>query len=220
MVDFSTGIKKHIEKTVELLRKEYPGTRTSLNHNSPFQLLIATILSAQCTDKKVNEITERLFKEHKTPDDFAGMDREDLEPKIRQTGFFRNKAKNIIDASKKICGHHNGRVPETMEELVGLAGVARKTANIVLSTGFKKTEGIAVDTHVRRIAGRLGLSHEKNPDKIERDLMQIIPRRYWLDINCLLVEHGRQTCKARKPLCQVCVLKKLCPEFSKNQQSS
>ena len=212
--------KGNVEELVELLKKEYPGTRTSLNHNSTFQLLIATILSAQCTDKKVNEITQHLFKQHKTPADFAAMDREELEPEIRQTGFFRNKAKNIIEASKKICAHYNGRVPETMEELVGLAGVARKTANIVLSTGFKKAEGIAVDTHVKRIAGRLGLSREKNPDKIEKDLMQIIPRRYWLDLNCLLVEHGRHTCKARKPLCLTCVLKKLCPDFSKTQKSS
>jgi len=208
--NFLAGNKKRVEKIVVLLKKEYPGVKTALDCNSPFQLLVATILSAQCTDKKVNEITETLFKKYKTAADFANMNREDLEQEIRQTGFFRNKAKNIIAASKKICNLHEGRVPDRMEDLLGLAGVARKTANIVLSTGFKKAAGIAVDTHVKRISGRLDLSREKNPDKIERDLMQIVPRRYWLDFNCLLVEHGRKICKARKPSCRLSVLKKLC----------
>ena len=206
----ATADRKHVEKIISLLKKQYPDAKTALNYRTPFQLLVATILSAQCTDRKVNEITEDLFRKHKTPEEFATMKREELEEQIRQTGFFRNKAKNIIEASKKICSMHNGRVPEHMEHLLELPGVARKTANIVLSTAFNKAEGIAVDTHVKRLSQRLGLSMQQSPEKIEKDLMKIVPRRYWLEFNCLLVEHGRRVCKARKPDCLACVLKKLC----------
>ncbi len=203
--------QKNVLKIVTLLKREYPQVKTALNHKTPFQLLVATILSAQCTDKKVNEVTELLFKKYREVSDFANASQDEFEQEIRQTGFFRNKAKNIIAASKKIYGDYKGKVPETMEELLTLPGVARKTANIVLSTAFQKAEGIAVDTHVKRLANRLGMSNEKNPDKIEKDLLKTVPRKNWIDFNCLLVEHGRRICNARKPLCLSCILKNLCP---------
>ncbi|GAG36257.1 unnamed protein product, partial [marine sediment metagenome] len=171
----------------------------------------ATILSAQCTDEKVNQITPSLFQKYPKPSDFASVDKQELEAEIRPTGFFRNKAKSIINASKKIVEDFGGKVPDNMEDLVTLPGVARKTANIVLSSAFKKAEGIAVDTHVRRLSQRLGLSKEKDPDKIEKDLMEIVPKKYWLDFNYLLVNHGRKICSARKPLCPKCGVKHLCP---------
>ncbi len=155
--------RKKAGKIVELLKKEYGQTRVFLNHKTPFQLLIATILSAQCTDKKVNEVTRPLFKKYKKPADFARAEQEVLEQEIRQTGFFRNKAKNIISCSTRICDVYKGKVPDSMEALISLAGVARKTANIVLSSAYGKAEGIAVDTHVKRLSNRLGLSAEKNP---------------------------------------------------------
>ncbi|MEE9389944.1 MAG: endonuclease III, partial [Candidatus Aminicenantaceae bacterium] len=173
--------------------------------------LVATILSAQCTDEKVNQITPSLFQKYPTPSDFASADKQELEAEIRPTGFFRNKTKSIINASKKIVEDFGGKVPDNMEDLITLPGVARKTANIVLSSAFKKAEGIAVDTHVRRLSQRLGLSKEKDPDKIERDLMKIVPKEDWLDFNYLLVNHGRKICPARKPLCPQCGVKHLCP---------
>ncbi len=172
---------------------------------------MATILSAQCTDRKVNEITAALFKKYRSAADFAVADRPALERAIRQTGFFRNKAKHIIAAARIICAEHGGQVPDTMEQLVKLPGVARKTANIVLSSAFGKAEGIAVDTHVKRLSEKLGLSSEKNPDRIERELMQLFSRRDWMDINYLLVRHGRSVCIARRPRCTDCVLLKECP---------
>lgn len=204
-------IRKKAGRIASLLKKEYGETRTFLNHKTPFQLLVATILSAQCTDKKVNEVTRTLFQKYQKAEDFAAARPEALEQEIRQTGFFRNKAKNIISCSQRICRIYNGKVPDTMDDLVSLAGVARKTANIVLSTAFGKTEGIAVDTHVKRLSIRLGFSAEKNPDKIEKDLMAVVKRKDWKDMNFLLISHGRKVCDARKPDCGVCVLKKLCP---------
>ncbi len=203
--------RKKAGKIVSLLKKEYGLTRTFLNHKSPFQLLIATILSAQCTDKKVNEVTLPLFKKYKKPADFAAAEQAVLEQEIRQTGFFRNKAKNLISCSTRICDVYKGQVPDSMEELITLAGVARKTANIVLSSAYGMSEGIAVDTHVKRLSIRLGLSSEKNPDKIEKDLTSAVKKKDWIDINFLLICHGRKVCDARKPDCQACVLKKLCP---------
>jgi len=202
--------RKRAAKIVELLKKEYGKTRVFLNHKTTFQLLIATILSAQCTDKKVNEVTRPLFKKYKKPVDFARAKQEVLEQEVRQTGFFRNKAKNIISCSIRICGVYKGKVPDSMEELITLAGVARKTANIVLSSAYGKAEGIAVDTHVKRLSNRLGLSAEKNPDKIERDLMEVVSRKDWIDFNYLLVTHGREICDARKPACEKCTLSKIC----------
>ncbi|NIO49471.1 MAG: endonuclease III [Candidatus Aminicenantes bacterium] len=200
-----------IEEIIAILSEVYPSSRTALKHENPLQILVATILSAQCTDEKVNQITPSLFQKYPTPSDFAFADKQELEEEIKPTGFFRNKAKSIINASKKIVEDFEGVVPDNMEDLITLPGVARKTANIVLSSAFKKAEGIAVDTHVRRLSQRLGLSKEKDPDKIERDLMKIVPKERWLDFNYMLVNHGRKICPARKPLCLQCGLKHICP---------
>jgi len=205
---------ERIGKILSILRQAYPRSRTALRFETPFQILVATILSAQCTDEKVNQITPALFRKYSTPSDFASADPKVLEQEIRSTGFFRNKTKSIIGASKKIVEDFGGKVPDNMEDLVRLPGVARKTANIVLSSSFKKAEGIAVDTHVRRLSQRLGLSKEQNPDKIERDLMDIVPKEDWLDFNYMLVNHGRAVCPSRKPRCPECQLKLLCPSAS------
>ena len=211
-----SGNKTRLKKIVSLLRREQPSTRTALEYITPLQLLISTILSAQCTDKRVNEVTEALFKKYRDAEDFANVSQEELEKEIRSTGFFRNKAKNIIATSKKISTEYGGEVPDKMDELITLPGVARKTANIVLSSAFKKAEGIAVDVHVKRLSNRLGLSKETDPNKIEKDLMEIVPVKDWIDFNYLLVDHGRKICSARKPLCPECVLKNLCPSASKH----
>jgi len=205
------GAKERIGEIITVLRKAYPRSRTALHFETPFQIMVATILAAQCTDEKVNQITPALFQKYRTPADFASADQGELEKEVRPTGFFRNKARSIIGASKKIVEDFGGEVPDNMEDLVTLPGVARKTANIVLSSGFKKAEGIAVDTHVRRLSERLGLSKQKDPEKIERDLMALVPRKDWLDFNYMLVNHGRKICQARKPLCPQCELKRLCP---------
>lgn len=207
--------KDRIKDIIKILRKTYPRLRTALNHDSPFRLLVSTILAAQCTDKRVNKVTPSLFKKYKTIADFAKAKQSGLRQDIRSTGFYKNKAKNIIATSKKLVEDFNGRVPDTMEELITLPGVARKTANIVLSSSFRKAEGIAVDTHVKRLSERLGLSREKDPKRIEKDLMEIVPRVDWLDFNYILVDHGRAICMARKPLCPDCVIKKLCPSAKK-----
>lgn len=207
--------RDRIGKIIRILRREYPDSRTALQHETPFQILIATILAAQCTDERVNKITPALFQKYPTAADFANADRAALEAEIRPTGFFRNKAKSIIGAAKTIVEDFGGEAPATMEELLTLPGVARKTANIVLSSGFQKAEGIAVDTHVRRLSGRLGLSRQTVPEKIEIDLMKIVPRKEWLDFNYTLVNHGRKICQARKPRCPECALRKLCPSAAK-----
>ncbi len=203
-----------IQEIIKILRKRYKTPETALKYKTPFELLVSTILSAQCTDKKVNEVTKTLFKKYLSVEDFAKASSEELERDIYQTGFYRNKAKNIIAASKKLCESFRGSVPDTMQELITLPGVARKTANIVLSSAFKKAEGIAVDTHVKRLSNRLGLSKQSNPDKIEQDLMSLVPRKNWIDFNYMLVNHGRETCQAKKPLCGECELNHLCPFFS------
>ena len=207
--------KERISGIIEIFHSEYPEAKTALQHKSPFELLVSTILSAQCTDKRVNKITPGLFRKHKNPGGFARLKQGVLEKEIRSTGFYRNKAKNIIEASKKIVEEFGGKVPDTMSALTSLPGVARKTANIVLSSSFRKAEGIAVDTHVKRLSERIGLSAEKDPVKIEKDLMKIVPRREWLDFNYLLVSHGRKACSARKPLCAECVIRHLCPSAGK-----
>ena len=204
-----------IGEIVAILRENYPESRTALRHEAPFQLLVATILSAQCTDARVNMVTPSLFGKYPTAAHFARAKQAILEKEIRSTGFFRNKARNIIGAAKHIVAEHGGNVPDTMEELVALPGVARKTANIVLSSAYGKAEGIAVDTHVRRLSRRLGLSAEEDPVKIERDLMAIVPKGDWLDFNHLLVNHGRAICRAKKPRCPDCPLKRLCPSATK-----
>ena len=200
-----------VPEIIEVLRREFPESRTALKFETPFQILVATILAAQCTDERVNKVTPGLFRKYPTAAAFASADREELENEIRSTGFFRIKAKSILGAAKKIVEDFGGRVPDTMAELLTLPGVARKTANIVLSAGYGKAEGIAVDTHVRRLAGRLGLSRESDPEKIEGDLMRIVPREDWLNLNSMLVDHGRKTCRARKPDCPACPIRHLCP---------
>jgi endonuclease III len=202
---------ERIPEIVSILRREFPDSRTALEFRNPFQILVATVLAAQSTDEQVNKVTPALFARYPAAAALAAADRSELETAIHSTGFFRNKARSLLGAAKRIVEVYGGKVPDTMEDLVTLPGVARKTANIVLAAGFGKAEGIAVDTHVRRLAGRLGLSGETDPVKIERDLMAIVPRQEWLDFNFLLVDHGRKTCRARKPDCPSCPVRRLCP---------
>ncbi len=211
--------KKRITEIIQRLRKAYPGSRTALHFETPLQILVATILAAQCTDEKVNQITPYLFKKYPTVEALAQANQKELETIIRPTGFYRNKARAIIAAAKKIVSDFGGRVPDNMAELISLPGVARKTANIVLSSAFRKAEGIAVDTNVRRLACRLGLSQKKEPEKIEQDLMVLVPRKDWLDFNYLLVDHGRKVCQAKKPLCLECFLADLCPSAKELSQA-
>jgi len=203
-------LKPRADRIRKILRKIYPEVKTPLFHQNPFQLLVATILSAQCTDKQVNQVTAVLFQGLKTPADFAAAPLKSIEKLIRPTGFFHNKAKNIKNCSKTLLDQHSGRVPQTLEELVKLPGVGRKTANVVLGAAFG-ISGVVVDTHVARISGRLGLTENKDPVKIEFDLMKIIPKRAWNDFSLQLIFFGRETCMARKPKCPTCPLHKLCP---------
>jgi len=194
----------------KILQKIYPEVKTQLFHHNPFELLVATILSAQCTDKQVNQVTPALFKRFKTPAEFARAPLSAIEQFIRPTGFFHNKAKNIKNCAKALLEKHEGKIPQTLEELVKLPGVGRKTANVVLGAAFG-IPGIVVDTHVARISNRLGLTADKNPLKIERDLMDLIPRPGWNDFCLRLIFFGRSTCTARRPKCLSCPLEKLCP---------
>ena len=203
-------LKTRTDKIRKILRTIYPDVKTPLKYQTPFQLLIATILSAQCTDKQVNRVTAVLFKHLKTPADFAGAQLKTIEKNIHSTGFYHNKAKNIKNCSQEIMDTHGGRVPPTMAELVKLPGVGRKTANVVLGAAFD-TPGMVVDTHVARISQRLGLTMNKDAVKIEFDLMKIIPKRAWNDFSLQLIFFGRETCSARKPKCPTCPLNKLCP---------
>jgi endonuclease-3 len=203
-------LKIRANKIRRILRETFPEVKTQLFHKNPFELLVATILSAQCTDQQVNQVTPVLFKKLKTPADFAGAPIKTIEKLIRPTGFFHNKAKNVKNCSKIILEKHNGQVPQTLDKLVKLPGVGRKTANVVLGAAFG-IPGVVVDTHVARISNRLGLTENKNPVKIEFDLMDLIPRRTWNDFCLQLIFFGRSTCTARKPKCPVCPLKKLCP---------
>lgn len=203
--------KNRASKIMELLEKVYSDAKIALHYSNPLELLIATILSAQCTDERVNMVTETLFKKYLKADDYAKADLKDLEQDIRSTGFYHNKAKNIKNCCRMLVEKYNSRVPRTMEELVELPGVARKTANIVLSNAYGVIEGIAVDTHVRRLSQRLGLTENEDPNKIETDLMSIVPKEKWARITDLLIFHGRKVCAAKKPMCDVCVLNKTCP---------
>ena len=204
------------EKIRKILRARYSDVRTQLDYENPFELLVATILSAQCTDKQVNIVTKVLFKKLKTPYDFADVPAEIVEQLIRPTGYFRNKAKNIINCSKAIIEKFNGEVPASLEELTGLPGVGRKTANVVLGAAFG-IPGIVVDTHVSRIAQRLDFSDNKDPVKIEFDLMEIIPKKEWNDFCLHLIYFGREICKSRKPLCPDCPVTKLCDYKDKTE---
>jgi endonuclease III len=203
--------RERIGEIIRILAATYPASRTALHFANPLQILVATILAAQTTDETVNKVTPALFAKYPTAAALAAARRTTLENEIRSTGFFRNKTKSVIGAAKKIVSDYGGRVPDTMAELVTLPGVARKTANIVLSSGFGKAEGIAVDTHVRRLSQRLGLSRQTDPDKIERDLLALVPRQHWLDFNYMLVNHGRAVCRARDPQCPACPVRPLCP---------
>jgi endonuclease-3 len=204
-----------IKPIIRSLRKHYPRVRTALEFGNPLEILVATILAAQCTDERVNKVTPELFRRYPSAAAFARADRAELEREIHSTGFFRNKAKHIIGAAQRIQEAYGGVVPDSMEELLTLPGVARKTANIVLSAGYGKAEGIAVDTHAGRLSRRLGLSRQEDPVKVERDLMALVPEADWLDFNFLLVEHGRAICQARQPKCPECFLLRLCPSAVK-----
>jgi endonuclease-3 len=203
--------KQRIRSIVRALRREYPEPRCGLVHESPFQLLIATILSAQCTDERVNQVTPGLFAKWGAPADLATVPLPLLEDEIRSTGFFRNKARNVRGAAQAIVERHGGEVPATMAELIDLPGVARKTANVVLGIAFAKAEGIVVDTHVTRVSQRLGLSDATDPVKIEQDLMTRLPRSEWIWFGHALIWHGRDTCGARRPACERCALARWCP---------
>src|SRR5690606_15869185 len=202
------------ERALEILRRlgdEYPNAKCALNHRNAFELLTATILSAQCTDERVNQVTPSLFARYPTPHDLAAARQEELEEIIRSTGFFRSKAKSLLGMAQALVERHGGEVPAEMEALVVLPGVGRKTANVVLSNAFGKSEGVVVDTHVKRLAGRLGLTRETDPEKVERDLMELLPRDRWTAVEHLLIWHGRKVCDARRPRCEACVVADLCP---------
>jgi len=203
--------RKRAAELAPILASAYPDTGISLDYESPLQLMVATILSAQCTDKRVNLVTPALFARYPRALDYAESDREELETLIHSTGFFRNKAKNIQGMGVRLVDVHGGVVPDTMDELIKLPGVARKTANVVLSNAFKKAEGVVVDTHIKRVAGRLGLTGESNPVKVERDLMEVLPRDQWIPFAFRLILHGRARCGARSPDCANCELAHLCP---------
>ncbi|HEX79251.1 MAG TPA: endonuclease III [Dehalococcoidia bacterium] len=201
---------KDAAEVIRRLEREYPDARIALNYSTPLELLVAVVLSAQCTDEAVNKITQGLFEKYRTAEDYAGADREHLEQDIKSTGFYHSKAKSLIGAAASIVADFGGEVPRTMAELTSLPGVGRKTANIVLYNAFGITDGIAVDTHVKRLSGRIGFTANSEPEKIERDLMEQIPRAIWGGFSYLLIEHGRAICIARKPKCGYCMLKDIC----------
>jgi endonuclease-3 len=207
----ATELKQRVRKIISLLKRAYPDAKCSLNYSNAFELLIATILSAQCTDVRVNIVTQDLFRKYHKPEDYLKVSEKELQRDIRTTGFFRNKTKSIQGTAKALIEQYRGKVPETMEELLELPGVARKTANVVLGNAFGISSGVVVDTHVTRLSHRLGLSAQKTAEKIEQDLIAIVPKKDWVIFSHLLIAHGRTICKARNPLCAECVLEKLCP---------
>ena len=203
--------KQQMKQLLRLLKKAYPAAHCALNHSNPLELLIATMLSAQCTDERVNIVTADLFRKYRTAEDYVNADRAELERDIHSTGFFRNKAKNIQGTCQILSELYKGEVPQTMEELLALPGVARKTANVVLGNAFGIASGVVVDTHVARLSQRLGLTPHEQPEKIEQDLIAMTPKQEWIDLPHLLIAHGRAVCKARKPNCAACPLEALCP---------
>jgi endonuclease-3 len=203
--------KTRARTIIRRLSASYPGAQTALLHDDPLQLLVATILSAQCTDERVNKVTPALFRRYRGAAEFASASRPELESIIRSTGFYRAKANSILRCCAEISSRHGGKVPSTMEELVSLSGVGRKTANVVLGSAFGKAEGVVVDTHVKRISGLLRLSAAGTPEKIEEDLMEVLAEKDWILFPHLLILHGRKVCKARKPLCAECVISGFCP---------
>ena len=208
--------KTNINKFVEILKKTYPDATCSLDFETPFQIVVAVMLSAQCTDERVNKTTPQLFERCKTIQDFANIDINELESIIHPCGFYKNKAKNIKLCATQVLANFNGEVPKTMDELLSLDGVGRKSANVILLEAFDIANGIAVDTHAKRISNRIGLSHEKEPEKIEQDLLKIFPQDSLKDINHLFVWHGRNTCDSRKPRCEQCTVKNFCEYYKKN----
>ncbi len=203
--------KKQVTEIIDRLKREYGEPRTALRFKTPFELLVAVILSAQCTDERVNKITPALFERFPGPKEMANANVEEIEELVRSCSFFRNKAKSIHNAAKMIVDRFGGRLPDNMKDLIKLPGVARKTANVVLYNAFGKNEGIAVDTHVKRLSKRLGLTDQTNPVKIENELMEIVPKKYWGLVTYLLIEHGRKVCKAKNPDCKNCILNDICP---------
>lgn len=203
--------KRHAGRVAKLLAEEYPEAKCALEFRTPLELLIATILSAQCTDVRVNLVTRDLFRRYRQADDFARADIQELEQQIKSTGFFRNKAKNIQACCRRLAEENGGEVPNELERLVELPGIGRKTANVVLGTAFGIASGVVVDTHVARLSKRLGLTNHKDPVKIERDLMSLLPPGEWVDFSHRMIHHGRKICLARRPKCEVCRLNKICP---------
>lgn len=203
--------KKRMVEIIKRLKKAYPDAHCALNHTNPFELLIATILSAQCTDARVNIVTATLFRKYRGPQDFIDVSQAELEKDIHSTGFFRNKAKNIKAASSRLVEIYGGEIPQSMNEILTLGGVARKTANVVLGNAFGIASGVVVDTHVSRLSQRLGLTKNKTPEKIERDLEKLVPKKHWIMFPHWIIFHGRQVCLARKPKCGECVLSNICP---------
>lgn len=205
--------KQRGDEIIERLKNEYPDAHCALNHTNAFELLISTILSAQCTDERVNIVTENLFRKYRTPGDYVSVAASELETDIHSTGFYRNKAKNIQAACEKIIENFGGEIPQTMDELLTLNGVARKTANVVLGNAFGIASGVVVDTHVSRVSQRLALTAETTPEKIENDLTELVPQEDWILFPHLLISHGRKICQARKPKCGECVLSDICPKI-------
>ena len=202
--------KKDANNITKILIDMYPNVDVTLNFKTPFELLICLILAAQCTDKRVNEVTKNIFDKYNKPEDFASMDQSKLEELIHPCGFYRNKAKNIIKASNQILTKFNGIVPNNIEDLQKIAGIGRKSANCIMSDAFKNPQGVAIDTHAKRICNRLGFSNKTEPNKIEKDLLELVDKKYWKDLNLLFVTHGRNTCDSRNPRCSDCKLNKYC----------
>lgn len=205
--------KRRLQSILALLEQTYPEARCALHFTTPLELLIATILSAQCTDERVNRVTHILFRKYHTAADYLGVSQEELERDIQPTGFYRQKAQSIQRCCTMLLTHYDGVVPQTMQELVALPGVGRKTANVVLGNAFQRPAGVAVDTHVKRLAQRLGLTVEANPDRIEQDLLDLVPQERWTSLSHLLIFHGRAVCKARGPQCDLCPIGDLCPSY-------
>lgn len=203
--------RHNFDRTWALLKEEYPDVKPSLNYSNPLELLVATVLSAQSTDVQINRVTDKLFKKYRTAEDYASADLRELENDLYSTGFYKSKAKNIKTAAQMIVEKYNGEVPKTMQELIGLPGVGRKTANIVLARAFGVVEGIAVDTHVKRVSRRLGLTKNSDPAKIEQDLISLARKEDLDSISMTLIYHGRKICQARRPKCEICIVKDLCP---------
>jgi endonuclease-3 len=208
------ALKTRTREVIRRLKRAYPGAKCSLNHTNPFELLIATILSAQCTDERVNIVTADLFRKYRKPEDYLTVSPRELEKDIQSTGFFRNKTKSIQGTSKMLTEQYGGEVPQTMDELLELPGVARKTANVVLGNAFDIHAGVVVDTHVTRLSHRLAFTQQKTAEKIEQDLIPIVPKKDWVIFPHLMIYHGRKICKARNPLCAECTIEKQCPSSS------